>query len=112
MQIWPGCTFGKSGRARAPERFVNSDGIQTLVMKLRFVQSLPGRNLTRFDFFAPPEEVWRTILRFLEKGFGTAEQRYKRGGLNQTLAGPRVSSRNRSFQYGIGSGGGRQTKIP
>ena len=113
MQIWPGCTFGKSGRARAPERFVNSDGIQTLVMKLRFVQSLPGRNLTRFDFFAPPEEVWRTILRFLEKGFGTAEQRYKRGGLNQTLAGPRVSSRNRSFQYGIGSGGGgRQTNIP
>jgi len=112
MQIWPGCTFGKSGRARAPERFVNSDGIQTLVMKLRFVQSLPGRNLTRVDFFAPPEEVWRTILRFLEKGFGTAEQRYKRGGLNQTLAGPRVSSRNRSFQYGIGSGGGRQTKIP
>ena len=112
MQIWPGCTFGKSGRARAPERFVNSDGIQTLVMKLRFVQSLPGRNLTRVDFFAPPEEVWRTILRFLEKGFGTAEQRYKRGGLNQTLAGPRVSSRNRSFQYGIDSGGGRQTNIP
>ena len=112
MQIWPGCTFGKSGRARAPERFVNNDGIQTLVMKLRFVQSLPGRNLTRVDFFAPPEEVWRTILRFLEKGFGTAEQRYKRGGLNQTLAGPRVSSRNRSFQYGIGSGGGRQTNIP
>src|SRR5438270_10779538 len=83
MQIWPGCTFGKSGRARAPERFVNSDGIQTLVMKLRLVQSLPGRNLTRVDFFAPPDEVWRTILRFLEKGFGTVEERYKLAGVNQ-----------------------------
>src|SRR5712692_4431100 len=85
MRIWPGCTFGKSGRARAPERFVNSDGIQTLVMKLRLVQSVPGRNLTRVDFFAPPEEVWRTILRFLENGFGTVEERYKRRELNQTF---------------------------
>src|SRR5260370_26059284 len=85
MQICRGRTLGKSGRARAPERFVNSDGIQTLVMKLRFVQSLPGRNFTRVDFFAPPEEVWRTILRFLEKGFGTVEERYKRRELNQTF---------------------------
>src|SRR6266702_7687436 len=85
MQIWPGRTLGNSGRARAPERLVNSVGIQTLVMKLRFVQSLPGRNFTRFDFFAPPEEVWRTILRFLEKGFGTVEERYKRRELNQTF---------------------------
>src|SRR2546421_12395261 len=85
MQIWPGCTFGKSGRARAPERLVNNVGIQTLVIKLRLVQSLPGRSFTRFDFFAPPEEVWRTILRFLEKGFGTGQRRYKRGGSNQTL---------------------------
>ena len=85
MQIWPGCTFGKSGRARAPERLVKSDGIQTLVMKLRSVHLLPGRSFTRFDFFAPPEEAWRTILRFLEKGFGTTGKRYKRGGSNQTL---------------------------
>jgi hypothetical protein len=63
---------------------VNSDGIQTLVMKLRFVQSVPGRSLTRVDFFAPPEEVWRTILRFLEKGFGTVEERYELAGVNQT----------------------------
>ena len=88
MPIWPGCTFGKSGRARAPERLVNSVGIQTLVMKLRFVQSLPGRSFTRFDFFAPPEEVWRTIFRFLEKGFGTVDERYKRAGSNQTLNYP------------------------
>ena len=86
MQIWPGCTFGKSGRAsREPERLVKSDGIQTLVMKLRSVHLLPGRSLTRFDFFAPPEEVWRTILRFLEKGFGTAANHISRGGSNQTL---------------------------
>jgi len=64
---------------------VKSDGIQTLVMKLRFVHSLPGRSFTRFDFFGPPEELWRTILRFLEKGFGTVQRRYKRVGLNQTL---------------------------
>ncbi len=85
MQIWPGCTLGNSGRARAPERFVNSVGIQTLVMKLRLVQSLPGRSFTRVDFLAPPEEVWRTILRFLEKGFGTVDRRYKRRELNQTF---------------------------
>lgn len=54
-------------------------------MKLRLVQSLPGRSFTRVDFFAPPDEVWRTILRFLEKGFGTIEERYKRRELNQTF---------------------------
>src|ERR1700716_1683772 len=85
MPIWPGCTLGNNGRARAPERFVKSVGIQTLVMKLRLVQSVPGRSFTRVDFFAPPEEVWRTILRFLEKGFGTGQRRYKRGRSNQPL---------------------------
>jgi len=64
---------------------VKSDGIQTLVMKLRSVHLLPGRSLTRVDFFGPPAELWRTILRFLEKGFGTGQRRYKRGRLNQTL---------------------------
>ena len=83
MPIWPGCTLGNSGRARAPDRLVNNVGIQTLVMKLRLVQSLPGRSLTRFDFFAPAEEVWRTILRFLENGFGTVEERYKLAEVNQ-----------------------------
>src|SRR5689334_17101959 len=72
MQIWPGWTLGNNGRVfRAPDRLVKSDGIQTLVMKLRLVQSLPGRSFTRFDFFAPVSCPWRTILRFLEKGFGT-----------------------------------------
>src|SRR5437764_14032926 len=83
MPIWPGCTLGKSGRARAPERFINSVGIQTLVMKLRLVQSLPGRSLTRVDFFAPACGAWRTILRFLENGFGTVEERYEVAEVNQ-----------------------------
>ena len=85
MEIWPGCTFGNNGRAfRAPERLVKSEGIQTLVMKLRLVQSLPGRSFTRFDFFAPLSCAWRTIFRFLEKGFGTEPNHISRDGPNQT----------------------------
>ena len=88
---------------------MNSDGIQTLVMKLRSVHLLPGRSFTRVDFFAPACDVWRTIFRFLENGFGTTRRRYKRGGLNQTH---QVSNRNRNFQYDIGSGGGMHAKTP
>ena len=127
MQIWPGCTFGKSGRARAPERLVNNVGIQTLVIKLRLVQSLPGRSLTRVDFFAPPEEVWRTILRFLEKGFGTVERRYKRRELNQTFMDCRealigvaikntasavVAADTRKFRSGAADLGGDRVRYP
>ena len=86
MQICPGCTFGNSGRARVPERLVKSDGIQTLVMKLRLVQSLPGRNLTRFDFLGSPDGLWRTMSRFLEKGLGTAPNHISRRDSNQTGA--------------------------
>src|SRR5947207_15606456 len=88
MQIWPGWTFGNNGRAfRAPERLVKSDGIQTLVMKLRLAQSLPGRSFTRFDFFAPVFScAWRTIFRFLEKGFGTEPNHISRDGPNQTAS--------------------------
>lgn len=92
---------------------MNSDGIQTLVMKLRFVQSLPGRSLTRFDFFGPPLEVWRTILRFLEKGFGTAPNHISRGDSNQTgLDYFANCKRNRDNTLRRGSGGGRPQKIP
>lgn len=55
-------------------------------MKLRLVQSLPGRSFTRFDFFAPVSCPWRTIFRFLEKGFGTCPNHISRGRLNQTRA--------------------------
>ena len=65
---------------------MKSDGIQTLVMKLRLVQSLPGRSFTRFDFFAPVSCGWRTILRFLEKGFGTGPNHISRDGPNQTAS--------------------------
>src|SRR4029077_5295829 len=113
MQIWPGCTFGKSGRARVPDRLVKSDGIQTLVMKLRFVQSLPGRSLTRFDFLGSPVEVWRTILRFLEKGFGTAPNHISRADSNQTAPNYFANcKRNRDNKSSCGSGGGRQQRIP
>src|SRR5689334_12055040 len=86
MQIWPGWTLGNNGRVvRARERFVKRDGIQTLVIKLRLVQSLPGRSFTRLDFFAPASCAWRTIFRFLEKGFGTLKGRYERRPEKQTL---------------------------
>src|SRR3977135_4313437 len=52
-------------------------------MKLRLVQSLPGRNFTRVDFFAPLWGAWRTIFRFLENGFGTVKERYKLAEVNQ-----------------------------
>src|SRR5439155_21666520 len=96
MPIWPGCTLGKSGRARAPERFVNSVGSQTLVMKLRFVQSLPGRSFTRLDLLAPACGAWRTIFRFLENGFGTVDIRYKLAGVNQKHS-PRREKQSNSY---------------
>src|SRR5437588_7334494 len=52
-------------------------------MKLRLVQSLPGRSFTRVDFFAPACGAWRTIFRFLENGFGTVEERYELAEANQ-----------------------------
>jgi len=106
---------------------VNSVGIQTLVMKLRLVQSLPGRSFTRVDFFAPPEEVWRTILRFLEKGFGTVDGRYKRRELNQTFMDWRealigvaientapavVAADTRKFRSGAADLGGDRVRYP
>src|ERR1700730_4457731 len=113
MQIWPGCTFGNSGRAsRAPERFVKSDGIQTLVRKLRLVQSLPGRSFTRFDFFAPVSCGWRTIFRFLEKGFGTEPNHISRDGSKQPTRYENKNNRRRDRKSRLGNGGVRQSKIP
>src|SRR2546430_2556177 len=97
MQIWPGWTSGNNGRAfREPDRLVKSDGIQTLVMKLRLVQSLPGRSFTRVDFFAPACGAWRTIFRFLENGFGTVDERYKLAGANQKHS-PRREKQSNSY---------------
>ena len=86
---------------------MNSVGIQTLVMKFRFVQSLPGRSLTRFDFFAPSEEVWRTILRFLENGFGTVEERYELAEAKQKDS-PNAAQYQFHLQLPIGRRHGRR----
>src|SRR2546423_3997790 len=92
MQSWPGSTLGKSGRARSPERLVKSVGISTSVRKLRFLQSLPGRNRTRVERLSvavSSEEAWRTMfLRlFLGKGIGTSGERYGATGVTQSFLG-------------------------
>ena len=66
---------------------MNSVGMSTLVRKLRLVQSLPGRNFTRVDLFAPSCDAWRTIFCFLEKGIGTFAEPYKLAGVNQNVSG-------------------------
>ena len=76
MQNSPGNTFGNAGTAWLPWRFVNNDGIRTLVRKFRLCQSRRGRSRTRVELFvcAPLSEDWRTtFLRlFFAKGIGTA----------------------------------------
>src|SRR5205814_8187752 len=49
MQISPSRTFGNCGDAYSPDRFTNSDGIKTLVRKLRLCQSERGGCRTRVD---------------------------------------------------------------
>jgi hypothetical protein len=69
---------------------VKSEGIRTVVRKLRLCQSERGRNFMRVErlFAAPFSEDWRTtFLRlFFEKGIGTVAQAYKRGSVNQNLS--------------------------
>src|SRR3989442_14825969 len=88
MEISPSRTFGKSGRARSPERFMKSVGIRTLVRKLRLCQSLPGRKVTRVDLLAPSWDTRRTtFLRlFFEKGIGTVVEAYKFAWVNQNFS--------------------------
>jgi hypothetical protein len=82
------------------------------VIKLRLVQSLPGRSFTRFDFFAPVSCAWRTIFRFLEKGFGTGPNHISRIRSNQTTRYAAKNNRTRDVKSKTGSGGGRQAKTP
>jgi len=60
---------------------MKSDGIRTLVRKLRLCQSGRGRRRTRVECFveAPSSDCWRTIfLRlFFEKGIGTFPEAYE-----------------------------------
>lgn len=88
MQISPPLSFGKSGSPPLPARLMKSDGISTLVMKLRLRQSLPGRKPTRVELDSAPFPDARTTLRrlFFEKGIGTLGQAYGLGRVNQKLS--------------------------
>src|SRR5215510_4792491 len=70
MQISPSRIFGNCGGASLPARFTKSDGIKTLVRKLRLCQSGRGRKRTRVECRtrgtgASSPDVWRTIFRRL-----------------------------------------------
>src|SRR4029450_8416522 len=83
MQISSSRTFGNCGGTYSPDRFTNSDGIKTLVRKLRLCQSDRGRSRTRVECRptgagVSPCGAWRTIFRrfFLGKRIGTVLERY------------------------------------
>src|ERR1700680_1653208 len=90
MQISPARIFGNCGCARSPERLMKSDGMRTLVRKLRLCQSGRGRKRTRVERLAaaPSSDSWRTtFLRlFFEKGIGTLAERYKLVWVNQSFS--------------------------
>ena len=76
--------------AGSPERLVKSEGMRTVVRKLRLCQSGRGRNLMRVErlfSLALFSAAWRTtFLRlFFEKGIGTVAQAYKLESVNQNL---------------------------
>src|SRR5207249_10281759 len=82
MQISPSRIFGNCGGASPPARFTKSDGIKTLVRKLRLCQSARGRSRTRVECRTRGTESssrddWRTIFRrlFFEKRIGTVVRR-------------------------------------
>ena len=82
-------SFGNCGGVWPPERLTKSEGIRTLVRKLRLCQSARGRNRTRVERFvgAPSRDVWRTTFRrlFFEKRIGTFAQAYKLAPAKQNL---------------------------
>ena len=84
MQISPSRIFGNCGAAGPPERFTKSEGINTLVRKLRLCQSARGRSRTRVESRSrgtgvPSRDGWRTIFRrlFLGKRIGTLLKGYE-----------------------------------
>jgi len=52
MHISPSRTLGNCGAAGRSARFTKSEGIRTLVRKLRLCQSARGRSRTRVDRLA------------------------------------------------------------
>src|SRR5437667_10996921 len=81
MQISPSRISGHCGAAGPPERFTTSDGINTLVRKLRLCQSARGRRRTRVERVtgAPARDVCRTMFRRLSVGsrIGTVLNEYE-----------------------------------
>src|SRR5260370_3410062 len=83
MQISPSRILGNCGGTYSPDRFTNSDGIKTLVRKLRLCQSDRGRSRTRVECHpagtgGSPSGAWRTIFRrfFFGKRIDTVFQPY------------------------------------
>ena len=66
---------------------MKSEGIKTLVRKLRLCQSARGRKRTRVERLAPSSNSWRTtFLRlFFEKRIGTSAKAYKLAPVKQTF---------------------------
>src|SRR5438046_9608914 len=89
MQTLPCRMFRNCGRAWSPARLVKSEGIRTLVRKLRLCQSARGRKRTRVERLvaAPSPDVWRTIfLRlFFGKRMATFARAYKLAPVKQKL---------------------------
>src|SRR5437870_11098986 len=89
MEISPSRIFGNCGAAGPPERLVKSEGIRTLVRKLRLCQSARGRKRTRVERLvaAPSPDVWRTIfLRlFFGKRMATFARAYKLAPVKKKL---------------------------
>ena len=82
MQISPSRIFGNWGAAGPPARLTKSEGIRTLVRKLRLCQSARGRSRTRVESRiggTPSRDVWlTTFLRLLfAKRIGTAPEGYR-----------------------------------
>src|SRR5215475_6858827 len=84
MQISPSRILGNCGGTYWPVRFTNSEGIKTLVRKLRLCQSDRGRSRTRVECRPAGSEVssggaWRTMFRrfFFGKRIGTVLKGYE-----------------------------------
>src|SRR5262245_43722387 len=104
MQISPSRTFGNCGGTYWPDRFTKSDGIKTLVRKLRLCQSERGRSLTRVECRpagtgVSPRGAWRTIFRrfFFGKRIGTVLEGYET--VRKWKALKRYKGETRSTEY-------------
>lgn len=90
MQISPRFSFGNNGRPPLPARLVKSDGMRTLVRKLRLCQSELGRKPTRVDVLTSPllSGASMTFLRLrFEKGIGTTAEPYNLRAVNHNCSG-------------------------